>query len=126
MSEVYYTKPEVDALIEKAVNDAAERSLRVLPFVIKNLIASAGKMKEVREAFYDRNKDLVNHKELVAKVMEEIETRHPAVGIEKIAELTAKETKRRLASVGSMSTEWVDKPTRSELQLGLDGILEKL
>lgn len=121
-----YSKEEVDKLIEKAVNEAVERTLRVMPFVMQNLIASIGKMKEVRDTFYEKHKELSEHKDLVAKVMEEIESKNPAVSLESLADLTAKETKRRLASVSNMSNTAAEKPSRSELQHGLDEILEKL
>jgi len=122
----YYTKKEVDDIVRQSTHEAVERALRLLPFAMKNLISNIGLMDKAREQFYLDYKDLVEHKELVGLVMEELEHKHPALPITELMPKVAEEARMRLQKYGPLGLEKGSKPSRTDLQHGLDNILENL
>lgn len=118
----YYTKEEVDQLLARTRAEAVEEALRTLPLVVKNLVVNVSQLKAKSEQFYTEHKDLVQHKELVQKVMERVETKNPGATIDTILSKTAEETRSRLKSK-DFDLGINSKPSEDTLNEGLQNIL---
>lgn len=119
----YYSKEEVDTKIAQAKQEVAEQILRALPGIMQFLVASVGSLKEMKEKFYQENKDLAEHKLLVAKVMEELEAKNPGVAFPSLLDKVATEARRRVTQLDTFDTSNPNKPTKSDLNAGLQNIL---
>jgi hypothetical protein len=117
------TSVQLEKFATEIQQQAVEESLKALPFVIKNLIATTGKLQEVRDNFYARNETLADHKALVTKVMEELEHKNPGMSVERLAELTATEAKQRLRQMETMPVDKVEKPSTNSLTDSLNTLL---
>ena len=60
-------------LISKIVKLSVEESLRTLPHVITHLSNQTSYLQSLSKKFYDENKELVDKKEVVSKIIEKIE-----------------------------------------------------
>lgn len=119
----YYTREEVDQLLESTKKQAVEEALRSLPFVVKSLFAQVGQISKLRETFYEKHKELASNKELTTRVMEEVEGKNAGYSYEKLLDETAKEAKRRLSGAKGMDNSVPEKPSRDQLKEGLDNIM---
>jgi hypothetical protein len=97
------TKEGMEAILTRVCALAMEDSLRVLPTVIKSLVAQTSLLKKTSDTFYANNKDLLAHKELVSKVTEELEAKSPGQPLEKLLNEAAIEVRRRLVGMGKIS-----------------------
>lgn len=80
---------KLNAILQKVVLKATEEALQALPVVIGTLISQTGTLKQLAMQFYENNKDLSEHKEIVAKLIEEEEAKNPGVKFDKILESVA-------------------------------------
>lgn len=120
----YYTKKEVDDIMIKVRQEAVEESLKVLPAVIQNLIASIGTIHEVSSKFYQDNPELVNHKKLVASIIQEVEADNPGSPFKEIADKAGLLTKERLKLNLNLSTDSADRPSDNKINEGLQNVME--
>jgi hypothetical protein len=119
----YYTKEEMDELLKKVRQDAIEGALVLLPGVVKNLITTFSNLKVMGEKFYNDNKDLAEHKDLLRNVMEELEGKNPNQTYERLLADTAMETRRRLGSLKQFDKANHGKPAKVEVDENLNNIL---
>ena len=77
--------------------EITEHILLLLPGVISHLINNISTMKIASEQFYEKNKDLVPHKEIVGTVIEQIESKYPGKSVEEILGLAADEVRQLLS-----------------------------
>ena len=120
----YYTKVQIDELLLKVKQEAVEEALRALPAIIQNLVVSASRLQKVSTEFYKDNKDLVEHKDLVGKIIQEVEANNPGISFEKITEEAATETRKRLSFGSTLSSTPVAKPTEEKLRKGMESVME--
>jgi hypothetical protein len=80
----------------RLVKLCVEESLKTLPSVINHLSRQASYLKDLSDAFYDKNKDLIDHKPLVASVIESIEIENPGLKYGEILEKAAPEARRKI------------------------------
>jgi len=120
----YYTKEQIDELLLKTKQEAVEEALRALPAIIQNLVVSASRLQKVSTEFYKDNKDLVEHKDLVGKIIQEVEADNPGISFEKITEEAAVETRKRLSFGDTLSSMPTPKPTEEKLRKGMESIME--
>ena len=92
--------------IMRLVKLCVEESLKTLPVVIDHLSRQAAYLKELSDAFYTDNKDLANHKRLVASVIEQIEIANPGMKYGEILEKAAPEARKKI----NMLSKFDDKP----------------
>lgn len=100
--------------------EITEHILLLLPGVISHLINNIVAMKGLSENFYEKNKDLAAHKELVSKVIEQFEGKYPGKSAQDILDLAAVEVRKQL----SLQTRLISAPDKSLTEL--TGVLGKL
>jgi hypothetical protein len=66
------------------VYKSVEEMLRILPGVIRNLVKSTIMLRDLTDRFYEQNKDLVAHKDVVARVIEGLELKAPGIDLEQL------------------------------------------
>lgn len=91
---VLMTHEELETFLEGFLKVCVEETLKVLPSVVGHLVRSAANLQGMSEEFYDKNKDLVDHKAQVAKVMERLEGESPGKNLRDLLKETGVETRR--------------------------------
>ena len=66
---------------------AVEEALRVMPNVVDHLTKQSFVMKKLSDNFYEKNKDLKGHKELVVQTIEKVEGENPGKNYREILEI---------------------------------------
>lgn len=84
-------------IANKVVQLCVEEALKALPHVITSLAQQAAYLKKLSDDFYDSNKDLANHKDVVAKVIENIEANNPGMEYEKVLSIAAPRARQTLS-----------------------------
>lgn len=74
-----------------------EESLKTLPTVLDHLAKQATYLKGLSDTFYKDNKDLAEHKRLVAAVIEVTEANNPGLKYSEILKKVAPEARRRVS-----------------------------
>lgn len=80
---------EFNQMVENLVNHCVERSLQTIPNVVDYMVRQATYLKGLSEQFYNDNKDLVDHKETVTKIIERMESENPDKSYEEILQKAA-------------------------------------
>lgn len=106
---------------DEIVGEAVEAVLRLLPNIITHLISQASVMHTLKTKFYEDNKDLVEHKDIVAQVIEQLEVSSPGEKLENLISKVGPETRRRLKEVQSFRSQ--GRLSLKELDSNLNGIL---
>lgn len=78
------------------VYKAVEEMLRILPGVIHNLVRRTVQLRDLTDKFYSDNKDLVDHKEIVARVIEGLELKSPQIDLEALLKAAAPLARRQV------------------------------
>lgn len=85
------------------VYKAVEEMLRILPGVIQNLVRRTVQLRDLTDRFYADNKDLVDYKEIVAKVIEGLELKSPQTDLEALLKEAAPLARRQVRITRSMA-----------------------
>jgi len=86
------------------MREITEHILLLLPGVISHLINNMATMKELSSQFYEKNKDLTQHKVLVGTTIEQLEAKYPGKDVSEILDLAAKEVREQLTKQSSASS----------------------
>jgi len=78
------------------VYKAVEEMLRILPGVIQNLVRRTVMLRDLTDKFYADNKDLVDHKDVVARVIEGLELKSPQIDLEQLLKEAAPLARRQI------------------------------
>jgi len=119
----YYTKEEVDRLVERVRLQTIEDILKSLPFVVRNMVTSASRRYELANKFYEENKDLANDKSLSAAVIEEMDAKYPGMPFEELLEKAAPEIRRRLTLRQDVNYHRTGRPSLEQLDNSLNGMV---
>jgi len=95
---------EFSIYIMRLVKLCVEESLKTLPVVINHLSQQASYLKGLSDKFYEDNEDLVDHKPLVAKVIEQTEINNPGMVYSKVLERAAPEARRKISMMKNLKT----------------------
>lgn len=114
-------KESFEQLCEKIKHQAVEEALRVLPGVVTSLIQHSSGLKVASDKFYDDNRDLAAHKQLVSEVLFEMEASNPGLELSKLMKKTAEETRRRLTLINNTDYAKTSKPNVDHLAGMLGG-----
>ena len=87
-------------VLSKVANYCIEESLKNLPHVITSLTNQAAYLKSLSEEFYERNKDLAAHKDLVAKTIERVEANNPGMDFKEVLSIAAPRIRQTLSMIG--------------------------
>lgn len=102
---------ELEKLLNKAIEEAVEGTLRAIPGVIKSLVVQAAHLQNAKDEFYASNKDLSMHKDVVASAMESIETNNPGISFEKMMKILGPEARKRLKDVKTSNAVVDERPS---------------
>lgn len=100
---------------EEIITASVERALLMLPEVIGQLIQHKVGMKKMVEGFYADNKELIDYKEIVGNVMEEVESKNPGVKPSELMKEALPLIKRRIETVKSVDITRADRPTDTRM-----------
>lgn len=78
------------------VYKAVEEMLRILPGVIQNLVRRTVQLRDLTDKFYADNKDLIDHKDVVARVIEGLELKSPQIDLEQLLKEAAPLARRQI------------------------------
>ena len=120
----YYTKEQIDQLLEETKQAAVEESLKALPGIIQTLIVSASKLQSVSTDFYKKNPDLEQHKPLVGQVIQELEGENPGISFEQLADKAGKTARERIGFSQGLTMEKPEKPSNEKLSEGMANLLD--
>lgn len=81
----------------RVVKLSVEESLKALPHVMAHLSKQTDYLRSLSAKFYADNKDLINHKPLVAQIIEQVEAENPGSLYEKILEISATRAREAIA-----------------------------
>ncbi len=106
---------------QEIINLAVEKALLALPETVGNLMASQAAYSKMNSQFYKDHKEFVNHKQIVASVIEQIDGKNPLLTYEEKLEKAAPIIKERIALVGKLDMTTVKQPNRDFSGLDIKG-----
>lgn len=108
-------RQSLQEVFDQFVHQAVEQALRSLPGVINSLAAQAAQMQEATGEFYRSNPDLIDHKPLVAKTLEQLEAEHPGLTIQELTAKLVPEVRSKLKNYQKLSGQEEAKPSLDHL-----------
>ena len=112
----------LNELCDKLVRTATEEALKALPFVVGSIINQAGTLKDMAIKFYDENKDLAEHKMVVAKLIEKEEQINPDKTFEEILKIVAPKAREAIKQSSIANVE-AEQPTLKKIDSVNFGVL---
>jgi hypothetical protein len=106
-------KEERDSIIMEAVALAIEKSMLMLPDVIGNLMANHAALAKINSKFYADHPELRDKKDIVASVVEELDSKNPGMEYSKLIELALPIIKERTKIIDKLDTKTVQEPKRN-------------
>ncbi len=94
------------------INLAVEKALLMLPDVVANLAANHSEMMSIKKEFFEKNKDLVDHKDITASVIESIESQNPGMSYREVLRKSIPIIRDRLLTVKGLDVSSAPRPTR--------------
>ncbi len=112
---------ERQEIIEEAVNKAVEKTLLLIPEIVGNLMSSHAALHKINTKFYSDYPEFKDKKDVVASVVEMIESKNPLAKYEEILKKSVPEIRQRMLTLKNLNMENVSKtPNRdlSDLEIG--------
>ena len=97
---------------QSIINEAVEKALLALPEVVGNLMANQASLMKMNREFYKKYPEFSTEKDLVASVVEKVDSDNPGIGYEKILERSVPLIRERLRIVKSLDFKSVERPSR--------------
>ena len=95
---------------QEIINAAIEKLLLMLPEVIGNLITNHAALAKINKEFYDKHSEFRKHKDVVASVVERIESLNTMDDYKSILEKSVPEIKKAIADTKNLNMTDVAKP----------------
>jgi len=89
----------LEDLAQAIFQAAVQEALKLLPLINENIIKQAAVLHESSNKFYKNNPDLVEHKPMVAKLIETYEGQNPGRPLDEVLNLAAVEARKNLKLV---------------------------
>ena len=89
-----------------------------MPGVVGHLVRSTATMQDLSKNFYEDNKDLVDHKDSVSKIMEQVEHSHPGMKLADILKETGSKTREMLKKKGAFNLNPTTRPAVVDMDKG--------
>ncbi len=99
----------LNEILSRVYNGAIEGSIKKLPEVISRLMVSTAATQKMTKQFFADNEEFEDHKEIVAAVVQDIDSLHPDWNYGDIMEEAKPIIKEKIAAIKN----------KSDLQLGL-------
>lgn len=93
---------EVSAITE-LMHLTIQETLKALPIINENLVKRSAFLQQKSIEFYEQNPELVQHKPVVADVIQRIEAENPGMDFENILSRAKVDTKKALELKGKIS-----------------------
>ena len=106
------TEDEENRLVDKIL----EKLILNLPSIIGNIIQEKISMKKLAGEFYTSNKEFIEHKDIVASVLTQLETKNPGLQYQDILDKSVPEIKHRISLLSGINFGAVDKPNSLEFK----------
>ena len=90
--------------LTRLVKLCVEEALKAIPQVATHMAAHAAYMKKLNNDFYKANKDLVNHKRVVAEAIVKVESENPGMSYSNILDKAAVKAREVLPNL-NLKTE---------------------
>ena len=87
---------QFSAYLTRLVKLCVEESLKAIPQVATHMAAHAAYMKKLNNDFYRANRDLVNHKRVVAEAITKVESENPGMSYSNILDEAAVKARKIL------------------------------
>lgn len=104
---------------EEIINAAVERALLKIPEVVGNLITNEMRLIKLNKKFYEQYPEFASNKQLVASVVEEVESKAPGTDYEKVLQKAVPIIRERMKTVSNLNN-LVKRPSRNLANLNLD------
>lgn len=98
---------------ESIITEAIERALLSIPEVIGNLIASHVSHTKANKKFYEDHPDLAKTKNIVASVVEVVDSENPGIDYEKLLEKALPKIRERILVTKDLNITTVKEPERN-------------
>ena len=92
--ELNYT--QFSTYLTRLVKLCVEEALKAIPQVATHMAAHAAYMKKLNTDFYTTNKDLANHKQVVAEAINKVESENPGMSYSNILDKAAVKARKIL------------------------------
>lgn len=90
------TEEALNEMIQSTMDYAVEHALRSLPGAIDHIMKQTMVIKKAADQFYEKNKELVPHKQMVAQIVEQAEAENPGLSYDQVLRRAEQLAKRRL------------------------------
>ena len=111
----------LNEILSRVYNAAIEKAITKLPEVVSRMVASTTATQAMTNDFFKRNKDFENHKEIVASVIQEIDSQNPGMNYDEILKDAESIIIEKIIATYKKETLQLDKP--SEVNLKGNGVL---
>jgi hypothetical protein len=111
----------LNELCARVYSRAVEDTIRKIPSVMSRLLVSIPAQKLLVEDFYKRNPDFIDHKDVVTKVIERIESDNPGKDYSALLVEAEQEIRKHITACSATKSLPMDKPT--EVNLDGNGVL---
>jgi hypothetical protein len=87
---------------ERLINIAVERALLLMPEAVENMIRQKTMTREMAKKFFEDNKEMSAHIDLVQKTIEQVEMDNPGIPYSRILEKATPLVKERLLTLSQV------------------------
>jgi hypothetical protein len=98
---------------EGIINEAVERALLKIPEIIGNLITDHASKLRANKQFYAKYPEFKEHKDVVAAILESIESDDITKPLDKMIEEAVPKIRRRITEVKQLNLKSVSRPNLS-------------
>lgn len=95
---------------ESLKNEIVEQIFLQLPEIIGNLMTSQASLNKLNKKLYSENPDFKNHKEIVVKVLEEVEGENPGKSYEDMIRIAVPKIKKMIGITSELNVKDVKHP----------------
>ena len=114
--ELNYT--QFSTYLTRLVKLCVEEALKAIPQVATHMAAHAACMKKLNKDFYKANKDLVNHKRVVAEAIVKVESENPGMSYTDILDKAAVKAKEIIPNLNIKTEDGRRKLSTFDEKLG--------
>jgi len=95
---------------QSIINEAVEKALLRLPEIIGNLMMNQANLLKLNRTFYEKHKEFSARKDVVASVVEKLESENPGLEYSKLLDKAVPLIKEQLKTGSKLDLATVSKP----------------
>ena len=116
------TCEKANQVLNRVCSVAAENALRALPLVIENILAQGTVLKKSSEEFYKAHPEFQSHKDVVARVIEDLDHKNPGKAYSELLTEAVPEIRKKIDTLSEFSMNKT-KPNVEDLDTKINGEL---